>query len=155
MARTRCCWGSFISPLVVPAQGRDDCAFVVRFNGSTVIASKAKQSISRHKGRMDCFVAALLAMTANPDTTSRSRGASRPRFAGKCLTLQSEGAGNAGRPMRPIAACAEVVVESTRVSQVTPESPGTPRAMVLTVSSVLSPATGLSCHRRPRSLART
>src|SRR6202011_1569122 len=41
-----------------------------------------------------------------------------------------EGAGNAGRPMRPIAACAMVEVEHTRVSQVTPESPGTPRAMV-------------------------
>src|SRR3979411_1627017 len=40
------------------------------------------------------------------------------------------GAGNAGRPMRPIAACAMSVVERTRVSQVTPESPGTPRAMV-------------------------
>ena len=32
--------------------------------------------------------------------------------------------------MRPIAACAMVVVERTRVSQVTPESPGIPRAMV-------------------------
>ena len=32
--------------------------------------------------------------------------------------------------MRPIAACAMSVVERTRVSQVTPESPGTPRAMV-------------------------
>ena len=32
--------------------------------------------------------------------------------------------------MRPIAACAMVEVERTRVSQVTPESPGTPRAMV-------------------------
>src|ERR1700730_19205692 len=62
--------------------------------------------------------------------------------------VQSEGAGNAGRPMRPIAACAMVVVERTRVSQVTSESPGTPRAMVLTVYNVLSPATGLSCHRR-------
>jgi hypothetical protein len=45
-----------------------------------------------------------------------------------------------------------VEVERTRVSQVTPESPGIPRAMVLTVSSVLSPATGLFCHRRPRKL---
>jgi hypothetical protein len=36
--------------------------------------------------------------------------------------LQSEGAGNAGRPMRPIAACAEIVLVSTRVSQVTPEN---------------------------------
>src|SRR5260370_15953174 len=34
----------------------------------------------------------------------------------------SEGAGSAGRPMRPIAACAEVVELSTRVSQVTPEN---------------------------------
>jgi hypothetical protein len=33
---------------------------------------------------------------------------------------RSEGAGNAGRPMRPIAACAMSVVERTRVSQVTP-----------------------------------
>jgi hypothetical protein len=64
--------------------------------------------------------------------------------------LQSEGAGNAGRPMRPIAACAEVVVESTRVSQVTPESPGIP-AQWFTAYFVLSPATGLSCHRRRRN----
>ena len=47
------------------------------------------------------------------------------------LPSHSEGAGNAGRPMRPIAACATIVVERTRVSQVTPESPGIPRAMVL------------------------
>jgi hypothetical protein len=32
--------------------------------------------------------------------------------------------------MRPIAACAMVAVERTRVGQVTPESPGIPRAMV-------------------------
>ena len=39
-------------------------------------------------------------------------------------------------------------VERTRVSQVTPEKPGIPYAVVLTASFVLSPATGLSCHRR-------
>jgi hypothetical protein len=32
-----------------------------------VIASEAKQSIEPQKGRMDCFVAALLAMTAEAD----------------------------------------------------------------------------------------
>jgi hypothetical protein len=31
--------------------------------GDTVIASAAKQSMSRKKERMDCFVASLLAMT--------------------------------------------------------------------------------------------
>ena len=36
------------------------------------------------------------------------------------------------------------------VTTVTPETPGIPRAMVLTVSFVLSPATGLVCHRRRR-----
>jgi hypothetical protein len=34
-----------------------------------------------------------------------------------------------------------------QVTTVTPESPGIPRAMVLTVSFVLSPVIGLSCHR--------
>src|ERR1700738_1021659 len=59
-----------------------------------------------------------------------SRGAMRPGFAFISILRPKEGAGNAGRPMRPIAACAMVVVERTRVSQGTPESPGTPRAMV-------------------------
>jgi hypothetical protein len=47
------------------------------------------------------------------------------------LTLQSEGAGNAGRPMRPRPRVHFVVVERTRVTTSTPESPGIPRAMVL------------------------
>jgi hypothetical protein len=59
---------------------------------------------------------------------------SRRRFLREaCFELppsENKGAGNAGRPMRPIAACAMSVVERTRVSQVTPESPGMPRAMV-------------------------
>ena len=41
--------------------------------------------------------------------------------------------------MRPIAACAMVVVERTRVSQVTPESPGTPRAVVYGLYELLCP----------------
>src|ERR1700737_1157426 len=59
-----------------------------------------------------------------------SRGAMRPGFAFISISRRKEGAGNAGRPMRPIAAWAMVGVERTRVSQVTPESPGIPRAMV-------------------------
>ena len=63
--------------------------------------------------------------------TSRSRGALRPSFAINFPPSPMQRAqGNAGRPMRPIAACAMVVVERTRVSQVTPESPGIPHAMV-------------------------
>jgi hypothetical protein len=36
------------------------------------------------------------------------------------------------------------------VTTVTPDTPGIPRAMVLTVSSELSPVIGLCCHRRQR-----
>jgi len=71
------------------------------------------------------------------NTAPRSRSAIRPSFAIISLPSSSEGAGNAGRPMRPIAACATIVVERTRVSQVTPESPGIPRAMVLRIIRAL------------------
>ena len=82
------------------------------------------------------------------DTGSHSRGDTRPRFARNFLTLRTEGAGNAGRSMRPQP---RVQQKSTRVSHHGHTgSPGIPRAMVLTVSFVLSPVIGLSCHRRLR-----
>src|ERR1700694_1417546 len=58
----------------------------------------------------------------------------------------------------PGARCARSLVckvESTRVvTTVTPGSPGIPYAMVLTVSFVLSPVTGLVCHRHRRNCLR-
>ena len=45
--------------------------------------------------------------------------------------LQSEGAGNAGCPLHPQPRVHCVLVERTRVTTSTPESPGIPRAMVL------------------------
>jgi hypothetical protein len=50
----------------------------------------------------------------------------------------------------PAALCAKVKKHTSIVTTVTPETPGIPRAMVLTVSFVLSPVTGLVCHRRLR-----
>src|ERR1700724_3746288 len=76
-----------------------------------------------------------------------------PEVCQKFLTLQSEGAGNAGRPMRPIAACAMIVVERTRVSQVTPESPGTPRAMVYGLYRALPGEPGFLATVTPEKLA--
>jgi hypothetical protein len=51
--------------------------------------------------KMDCFVALLLAMTSNPDMTLRSRRMNCARFAINIPPKKSEGAGNAGRSMRP------------------------------------------------------
>src|ERR1700688_2754225 len=65
--------------------------------------------------------------TAGP----RSRGMICPGCANNSMpSKKTEGAGNAGRSVRPQAAYAMVVVERTRVRQVTPEKPGIPRAMV-------------------------
>jgi hypothetical protein len=72
-----------------------------------------------------------IAMTRVVQTHLRIPAARRARsFAGNSRSLQTEGAGNAGRLVRPQATCARVEVEGTRVSQVTPKTPGIPRAMV-------------------------
>src|SRR5450631_1955124 len=67
----------------MPKSGHD--GWVVRFNfqnSGTVIASEAKQSILPRKERkMDCFAALAMTALLIPNTTSRSRGAMRPRRA--------------------------------------------------------------------------
>ena len=91
--------------------------------------------------------------TLSQDTPSRSRRTFRASFAIEPPALRSEGAGNAGRPMRPIAACAEIVVASTRVGQVTPESSGIPRAMVLRLMSYSPRRSGFFVTVTPEKLA--
>jgi hypothetical protein len=51
--------------------------------------------------------------------------------------LRNEGAGNAGRPMRPAVSCAKCNKKTHTSIQVTPESPGIPRAMVYGLSRAL------------------
>jgi hypothetical protein len=68
-----------------------------------VIASEAKQSIVRHKERLDCF--ASLAMTAvidarsmatTADMISRSRGMNCPRFASSFTLFENRAQGRPG-----------------------------------------------------------
>src|ERR1700676_3515406 len=49
----------------------------------------------------------------------------------------------------------EIKKHTSVVTTVTPETPGIPRAMVLTASFALSSATGLVCHRHQRKLSFT
>ncbi len=53
-------------------------------------------------------------------------------------------------PAAPAASCALVVVERTRVTTSTPESPDVPARNGFTTYFVLSPVTGLFCHRHLR-----
>src|SRR5258707_1510555 len=106
-----------------------------------------KQSILPQKESMDCFVASLLAMTLNPDTRSRPRGAMRPSCA--FISRPHGGRGECRAPAAPAASCA-ILVESTRVTTSTPASPGIPARNGFTAYVALSPVTGLFCHRRQR-----
>src|SRR5450755_2586355 len=54
-------------------------------------------------------------------------------------------------PVAPAASCAIVVIERTRVTTSTPESPGIPARNGFTAYVALSPVTELFCHRRPQS----
>src|SRR5260370_10316343 len=119
-----------------------------RENLSPVIASVAKQSTTRATVTMDCFVATLLAMTLKRESAFSRRDA--PELC--MIHPPSEGVGNAGCPMHPQPRVRNV--ESTRVShhRSTGFNPAFPHAMVLTVSFVLSPVIGRSCHRRLRKL---
>ena len=81
-------------------------------------------------------------------TASRSRRACARVLPLTFRLLKSEGAGNAGRSLRPQPRVRKIKKHTSIVTTVTPESPGIPRAMVLTASFELSPVIGLSCHRR-------
>ena len=80
------------------------------------------------------------------DVSPCSRGTLRPSCGFIFRPLR--GRGECRVPDAPAASCAIVVVERTRVTTSTPERPAFPHAMVLTAYVVLSPVTGLFCHRR-------
>jgi hypothetical protein len=79
---------------------------------------------------------------------STPRGAMRPRFA--FIFRPKEGVGNAGCPLHPRPRVHFVLVERTRVTTSTPDSPGIPARNGFTAYFALSPVTGLFCHRRLR-----
>jgi hypothetical protein len=91
---------------------------------------------------------------------SRQRHCSNSRYAcatprrdapESCIYLSPHGGrGECRVPVAPAASCALVLVESTRVTTSTPESPGIPARNGFNSYVALSPVTGLFCHRRPR-----
>src|SRR5229473_4820528 len=83
-----------------------------------------------------------------PNVTSRSRDAMRPSCT--FIFRPLEGVGNAGRPLHPRPRVHLVLIERTRVTTSTPESPDIPARNGFTAYVGLSPVTGLFCHRRQR-----
>jgi hypothetical protein len=111
-----------VSPVIPEIMGSVSLKFV--------IASVSEAIQLRHtKKEWIASSQALLAMTAETQVRVPAarcvRGMpliSRP--------FQNQGAGNAGRPMRPAVSCAKSSAKTHTSIQVTPESPGIPRAVV-------------------------
>src|SRR5215203_562094 len=74
----------------------------------------------------------------------------RPRARVVLSVLPSEDQRAQGMPgaRRARSLACKVKKHTSIVTTVTPDSPGIPRTMVLTVSFVISPVIGLCCHRR-------
>src|SRR5258705_8718878 len=110
----------------------------------TVIASEAKQSIVPRNERMDCF--ASLAMTSRHTLTTS------PRNAPEALMNlpPKEGVGNARCPWHPRPRVHFVLVERTRVTTSTPESPGIPARNGFNGLCRSLPGDRALCHRHQR-----
>jgi hypothetical protein len=128
------------------------------FSCTTVIASEAKQSISPHKGRMDCFVASaprndVVGSRFNFQTAYArppSRGMVCPSFAGAaCLPPKQRERGMPGARCTRGLVCKVVRRMRTRAYRFSGNTPASPRNG-FTAYAVLSSATNSSCHRRCR-----
>ena len=81
-------------------------------------------------------------------TQFRDLAAYSPEFCSARPALPNQRAqGMPGASMRPQPRV-QMKKAHEQVTTVTPKTPGIPRAMVLTVSFVISPVIGLVCHRR-------
>src|SRR5262245_39182902 len=78
----------------------------------------------------------------------------RPSFASRCPSSLKRTQGKPGADCARSPVCESPVEKSTRVKlQVQPGHPGFPRAMVYGLY-VLSPVSGVSCHRHRRDIIR-
>ncbi len=85
-----------------------------------------------------------------PDTRSRSRGAMRPRFA--FIFRPQGGRGECRVPAAPAVSCALGSGRTHTSNNEYTGTPGIPARNGFTAYFVLSPVTGLFCHRRLRNV---
>jgi hypothetical protein len=88
------------------------------------------------------------------DTPPPSRGMNCPSCAKTFSAMNHRGRRGMPGARRTRSLACEIKKHTSVVATGSPRTPGIPCAMVLTVSFVLFPVTGLSCHRRRRYPAR-
>jgi hypothetical protein len=147
----------------LPTSGRDeDPAMRLAFGSS--LRAPAKQSMLVLQGRkLDRFVASAprddVAHTSHDLSISHClhphlhilAASFRARFTTHEAHLKFRGRRECRALEAPAASRAKIEKHTSIVTTVTPDSPGIPRAMVLTVSSVISSVIGLVCHRHQQN----
>jgi hypothetical protein len=114
------------------------------------MTGSVKQSTERQNESWIASSLTLLAMTAG-HSFATSRLVS-PELCWKFPCPPIRGRREYRVRAAPTVSCATVHKKTHTSIQVQRRQSGIPCAMVLTVSFVLSPATGLSCHRHPRKM---
>src|SRR6266851_1328394 len=124
-------------------------AGIRRFELTLVIASAAKQSISPRKERKNGLL--RFARNDGPDYKRdfAPRGTKRPSRA--FISRPPRGRGECRVPDAPAASCALCIGRTHTSNNEYTRTPGIPARNGFTAYVVLSPVTGLFCHRRPQS----
>jgi hypothetical protein len=119
------------------------------FSTSFASASEAIQKVKKEIWIASSQV--LLAMTATKvTTTSRSRGAMRPEFCIRCPFSKQRGRREDRVRAAPAVSCARCTSKNAHEHTGSAEAFRPSPRNGFTAYNVLSPVTGLSCHRRSR-----
>src|SRR5260370_32924766 len=142
------------------SRSRRGCALFFRFNSQTTTTISLQHRHCEPSGAHSRDPLARNDGALIPDTRSRPRGAARPSRA--FIARPMEGVGNAGCPLHPRPRVHFVLVESTRVTTSTPESPGIPArngfnslCRALPGDLALLPPSPRGYHARPHPLGPT
>ena len=94
------------------------------FKQPTIVIARSEATKKSMEPKSKCGLLRSLAMTMEYESAFSRRDA--PELCQNSLSLRSEGAGNAGRPMRPQPGRAEKQAMPVTVTTVTPENPAFP-----------------------------
>ena len=128
-----------------------DSSIRISNNPTSLRGAKRRSNPCRSKGRVDCF--ASLAMTLEYDSAFSRRDASEVCREIPCPRNQRAQGMPGAQCARSLAGQKKQAMPVVTVTTVTPEITRHSPHNGFTVSFVLSPVTGLSCHRHLRKLS--
>src|SRR5256885_7869029 len=113
------------------------------------LLKQSRRPVFSNNIRRGVWVPAFAGTTWGESIRPRSRGAFRPRFFKFVGPLQTEGAGKAGCRLTPAVSCAKMHSVDAHEHTGSAETARLSPRNGFTAYFVLSPVSGLFCHRHP------